>query len=206
MKIYKLLASPLTKPLEKVSANFCTPKHNNKLDDYDKFFKPLGNSFIAGGDYNAKITFWGSRLTTTKGGVLHKVMKNNNLKNLSTRQPTYRPSNPDTISDLVVFCVTKGIGTKNFTLELCLDLASDPTQILINMFTPIPGTSKKRSLYSNKTDWNCFRETLGEQITLEIPLKTEIDIEESVENITEAIQNAAWQATPGRNEQNSKEE
>jgi hypothetical protein len=41
---------------------------------------------------------------------------------------------------------------------------------------------------------------------LEIPLKTEIDIEEAVENITKTIQKAAWQATPDRNEQNSKEE
>jgi hypothetical protein len=33
-----------------------------------------------------------------------------------------------------------------------------------------------------------------------VPLKTEIDIEEAVENITKAIKNTAWQATPDRNE------
>jgi exonuclease III len=70
-----------------VSAIYCPPKHNNKYDDYHRFFKTLRNRFIAGGDYNAKNTFWGSRLTTTKGRELHKVMKNNNLKHLSTRQP-----------------------------------------------------------------------------------------------------------------------
>jgi hypothetical protein len=59
------------------------------------------------------------------------------------------------------------------------------------MFTHIPGKSKKPSLYSKKPDWNCFREILDELITLEIPLKTEIDIEESVENTTKAIQKAA---------------
>jgi len=64
------------------------------------------------------------------------------------------------------------------------------------MFTHIPGKSKKPSIYNKKTHWNCFRETLDELITLEIPLKTEIDIEEAVENITKAIQKAAWQATP----------
>jgi len=73
------------------------------------------------------------------------------------------------------------------------------------MFTDIPGKSKKPSLYSNKTEWNCFRETLDKLIALEIPLKTEIDIE-LVENITKATQKAAWQATPNTNEQNSKEE
>jgi len=74
------------------------------------------------------------------------------------------------------------------------------------MLTHVPGKSKKPSLYSNKTEWDCFRETLDELITLEIPLKTEIDIEEAVENITKAIQKAAWQTMPNRNEQNSKEE
>jgi hypothetical protein len=49
------------------------------------------------------------------------------------------------------------------------------------------GKAKKPSLYSKKTEWNCFRETLDELITLEIPLRTEIDIEEAVENITKAI-------------------
>ena len=39
-----------------------------------------------------------------------------------------------------------------------------------------------------------------------IPLKAEIDIEEAVGNITKAIQKAAWQATPDRNEQTPKEE
>jgi hypothetical protein len=64
------------------------------------------------------------------------------------------------------------------------------------MVTHIPRKSKKPSLYSKKTGWNCFRETLNVLITLEIPPKTEIDIEEAVENITKAIQKAAWQATP----------
>ena len=75
------------------------------------------------------------------------------------------------------------------------------------MFTHIPGKSKKPSLYSysKKSDWNCFRETLDDLITLEIPLKTEIDIEEAAENITKAIQKAAWQATPDKKEQNSTE-
>jgi hypothetical protein len=50
------------------------------------------------------------------------------------------------------------------------------------VFTHIPGKSKKPCLYSKKTNWNCFRETLDELITLELSLKTEIDIEEAVEN------------------------
>jgi len=72
-----------------VSAIYCPPKHQNKYDDYDRFVKTLGNRFFAGGDYNTKHNFGGSRLTTAKGRELHKGMKNINLKPLSTRQPTY---------------------------------------------------------------------------------------------------------------------
>ena len=124
----------------------------------------------------------------TKGRELFKVMKNNNLKHLSTRQPTYWPSDPNKIPDLLDFCITKGLDTKKLAVESCLELTSDHTPILITAFTRILG---KPSLCSKKTDWTCFRETLDEHVTPMIPLKTEIDIEEAVENITKIIQNAA---------------
>jgi hypothetical protein len=108
-----------------VSAIYCPPRHNNKYEHYDRFFKTLGNRFIAGGDYNAKHTSWGSRLTTTKGRELFKVIQNNNLKHLSTRQPTYWPSDPNKIPDLLDFSVIKGMDTKKLAVESCLELTSD---------------------------------------------------------------------------------
>ena len=171
MKIYKLLAPPLKTTLEKQefpqsTALPCTAINMTITTD----FPTLGNRFTAGGDYNVKNTFGGTRLTTTKGKELHKVMENNRLKQLSTRQPTYWPSEPNKIPDLVDFCVTKGFDTKRFTVESCLDLTSVHIPILISMFNHIPGKLKKPSLCSKKTDWNCFRENLDALITLEIPL------------------------------------
>jgi hypothetical protein len=48
--------------------------------------------------------------------------------------------------------------------------------------------------------------TLDELITLEIHLKTEIDIrvEEAVENITKAVKKVAWQAIPDGNKKTLK--
>lgn len=103
-------------------------------------------------------------------------MKNNNLNHLSTRHPTYWPSDSNKIPYLIDFCVTKEIATKKFTAESCLELTSDHTPILVTMFTHILEKSKKPFLYNKHTDWNCFKETDDEQITLEIPLKAEIDI------------------------------
>jgi len=131
-----------------VSAIYCPPNYHNKYDYYDRFFKTLGNPFIAGGGYNAKTTFWGSRQTTTNGRERHKFMKKKNFKHLSSRQPNNWPSDPNKIPDLVDFCMTKEIATKKITVGSCLDPTSDHTPILINMFTHIPGISKKPSLYS----------------------------------------------------------
>jgi hypothetical protein len=134
MTTYKLLASPSKTTQEKQqSAIYCPPKHNNKYEDYDRFFKTLGNRFIAGGDYNAKHTSWGSRLTNTKRRELFKVMQNN-LKHLSKRQPTYWSRDPNKIPDLLDFCVTKGMDTKKLAVESCLELTSDHTPILITVY------------------------------------------------------------------------
>ena len=74
------------------------------------------------------------------------------------------------------------------------------------MHANVTGQPTKPSLYSKRTDWNYFREILDDQLTLTVPLKTKIDIEEAVINITTAIQNAAWQATPDSNNQTYTEE
>jgi len=83
-------------------------------------------------------------------------MKNKNLKQLSTRQPTYWPSDPNKIPEFVDFCVTKGIDTKKFTGKSFLDLTSDHTPTLITMFTHIPGKSKKSSFYCKKNRLELF--------------------------------------------------
>ena len=74
------------------------------------------------------------------------------------------------------------------------------------MFTHTLGKPKKPSLYNKKTDWNYFKEILDEHLTLTVPLKTEIYIEEAVEDVTKAIQKAAWQATRDSNDQTYTEE
>ena len=49
------------------SAVHCPPRHSIAKENFDSFFDALGNRFIAGGDYNAKHTQWGSRLVTARG-------------------------------------------------------------------------------------------------------------------------------------------
>jgi hypothetical protein len=74
-----------------------------------------------------------SRITTTKGRELQKTVRSNNLICITTRHPTYWPSDPKKIPDLLDFCIVKGINPKNFFVESCLELTSDHTPIIVTI-------------------------------------------------------------------------
>jgi len=50
-----------------IAAIYCPPKYNNKKEHFEEYFNILGSKFLVGGDFNAKHTEWGSRITTPKG-------------------------------------------------------------------------------------------------------------------------------------------
>lgn len=179
-----------------LSATYCPPKHQNKKEHFEGFFKTLGNKFLAGGDYNAKHTIWGSRLTNSKGRELLKAMKANNLQHLSTGEPTYWPTDKNKIPDAIDFCVTKGIDIKKCKAKPCFDLSSDHSIVMLTIYSKILNKEKQPSLHNSRTDWYAFREKLDYLISLDQPLKTEVDIERAVEYLTKKVQEAAWFATP----------
>ena len=45
---------------------FCPPRHSISKEQFSSFFETLGPKFLAGGNFNAKHTNWGSRLITPK--------------------------------------------------------------------------------------------------------------------------------------------
>lgn len=57
--------------------------------------------FILGGDLNAKHVDWGARLTTTKGRELRQAISETNCSFHSTGKPTYWPTDPNKIPDLL---------------------------------------------------------------------------------------------------------
>jgi hypothetical protein len=77
-------------------------------------YNTLGHQFIAG-DYNAKHTDWGSRLITHGGREVFNMMERNDLKHISTGEPTYWPSDRNKLPVSVDFGVMKGI-PQDFTV------------------------------------------------------------------------------------------
>jgi exonuclease III len=70
-----------------ISAVYLPPKHTVKQAQLEDFYCTLGRRFIAGGDYNAKHTDWGSRLITPRGREVVKAMERQKKQ---LKAPIYR--------------------------------------------------------------------------------------------------------------------
>lgn len=190
IQVHKLPA-PIT-----ISSVYCPPRHHIKKDIIKPFFESLGNIFICGGDFNCKHTHWGSRLTTTKGRELYNLLQESNYQYLSTGEPTYWPTDPVKIPDLLDFFIVKGISNNFLDIESCLDLTSDHTPVIATISTTFIKTSPRPSLYNKETSWNRFRELLCRNLHLNIRLKTPDEIDEATEQFIRIVQDCAWAATP----------
>jgi hypothetical protein len=69
---------------------------------------------------------------------------------LSTGEPTYWPSDPNKQTDLLDFCVTKGIPSASAVANSCFDLSSDHTPVLITL-TPQALPSETSPRLSNQS-------------------------------------------------------
>jgi len=57
-----------------IAAVYCPLKHTVKAEQFRSFYDALGQRFLAGGDYNAKHSHRGSRLTAPRGQELLRAM------------------------------------------------------------------------------------------------------------------------------------
>lgn len=179
-----------------LSAVYCPPNLSIKKEQFEAFFNSLGHRFIAGGDYNAKHTYWGSRLITPRGRQLYQSLQSCGLLQLSSGEPTYWPTDQNKVPDVIDFCITKGISHNYLKIESCLDLSSDHTPLLVTLDRIITKITKPPTLFNKYTNWETFKTNLSEQLNLHTSLKTKNEIDEAVEHLTVEIQQAAWNATP----------
>ena len=186
-----------------VSAIYCPPRHTISTMQYTDFIKGLGPRFIIGGDFNAKHTNWGSRITNTKGKYLLTSIFNNNCSHISTGEPTYWPADLSKKPDLIDFFIYKGISRKNLSIHSCFDLSSDHSPIILNVSHNPVCTNINQKIHNMKTNWFMFRELLEESLCLKIPLKSESDIESAIVELNYAVINASILSTPTPKSHNS---
>jgi hypothetical protein len=112
-----------------ISAVYLPPRYIVKQEQFEDFYSTLGQLFIAGGDYNAKHTDWGSRLISFKGRELLNRRKAK-TSNISTAESRYWPSDWNKLPHLVDVCVTKSIPQDFAVAKSCFDLSSNHSPIL----------------------------------------------------------------------------
>lgn len=179
-----------------ISAVYCPPRHTIDKEQFSDFFNTLGNRFIAGGDWNAKHTYWGSRLTTTRGRQLKECIDGNGYSSISSGEPTYWPTDPKKKPDLLDFFIVRGLSRHYLKPESCHDSNSDHTPVILNVSTTLICYEQPETLYNKFTDWEGFREHIEHTIELHVSLKTPEEVEDATSYITRLIQNACWINTP----------
>jgi hypothetical protein len=139
-----------------IAAVYCPPRHNIKEENFLEFFQTLGSKFIAGGDYNSKNTLWGSRLTTTTGRALSKIIQDHNYAFLSTETPTHWPSDPNKIPDLLDFYITSGISRSDMDITPSYVLSSDHSPVIATVSSEVVVKQTILRLHNSRTNWNDY--------------------------------------------------
>ena len=167
-----------------------------KLNEFQELFGNLGHRFIVGGDFNAKHSWWSSRLINHKGRELYRCINMNNYSVLSTGNPTYWPSDPSKIPDLLDFVVYSGIPSHLLQINDSDDLNSDHTPIILEYNTFLHCHAKKYRIIDNNTDLNSFNTWIDRNINLNVRIESVIELDDEVEIFNNLIHEAGFLSTP----------
>lgn len=181
-----------------VAAVYCPPRHNTKEYEYLSFLNKLGNTFIAGGDWNAKHVKWGSRLTNTKGRELYNAGSYLTCNFMSQGTPTYWPTDSNKVPDILDFFIVRGLSRHYIKVDNCLDLSSDHSPVIMTLSEFVITESLPTGLTNKCTDWNMFREQILHKLSLSDSHETRDELETDAKRTTKIIQDAATQSTPER--------
>jgi hypothetical protein len=173
-----------------IAVIYSPPRHMISTQEYQHYFNALGSHFVGAGDWNAKHTNGGS--ITQKGKNLLDAIQQDDLRHLSTEEPTYWPADRNKIQDLVDFAIIKRISTIHCDIKSNFDLSSDHSPIIMTVSTEILLTEPVPRLYNKQTNWGKYQEIINQNIRL----KEHDEIEAAVHDFTALLQKAAWKATP----------
>jgi hypothetical protein len=95
-------------------------------------------------------------------------LESNNFRHLSSREPTYWPTDRNKVPDLEDFCITKGIPRNFANAKSCLELSSDHSPVLVTLSTHGIFRVPQPRLYNRKTDWDAFCHLLNKRLLLKI--------------------------------------
>ena len=180
-----------------IAAAYCPPAHKIEKKQFMDVFAKLGPQFVIAGDFNVKHTAWGSRLITPKkGNELLRAINESSSHYHSSRKPTYWPTDPTKIPDLLDFFITKGLADNYIKIEGMDELTSDHTPVVMTLSSEVIMKKKKVKLATKYTDWDKFRESVENSVDLKVWLKNVQELEKQATLFVEKVREAAREATP----------
>lgn len=169
-----------------ISSIYCPPRHNINKDQFIDFFATLGSKFLVAGDYNAKHTYWGSRLITPKGRQLLSAISSANLDVISGGQPTYWPSDLNKTPDLIDFGIVRNIRRERISTYSPPDLSSDHSPTILTLFD-IKRENAHDILPNKHTNWMKYWKYVSSHLPEKVSLGAANDIESAVNQLTDVV-------------------
>lgn len=178
-----------------LSAIYCPPRHSITAAEFATYFSNLGNKFISGGDWNAKHTFWGSRLISPRGRQLLGACNTLGLDTFSDGKPTHWPTDLSKTPDLLDFYVTKNLAPVRIMVSTLADLSSDHSPVELTLNTKIDFVDSLTRCYNKNTNWNNFRRAFKSKIAVTRTLNDGEKIEEAIENFNQSTHQSLFENT-----------
>jgi len=132
---------------------------------------------------------------------LWRAMSDSNYDYISNDAPTYWPTDPRKLPDLLDFFVSHGLPRNNRQIHSNYDLSSDRTPVIVSLSTAAIDKTLPPKLTTRKTEWNIFQHYLEEDTNLNIRLKSPADLDQAAHYFTTLVQKAAWFSTPAQKQQ-----
>lgn len=179
-----------------IAAIYSPPRHNVTIQNYVDYFSTLSHNFIIGGDYNTKHTNWGCRNNNPRGMVLYNFtnMKGYNIS--APPGPTYWPTSLRKKPDILDIFVSNTPSNIYLTTGNLFEPTSDHSAVLITVSASQSVRSSPPKLFQSNTDKCKFHNLVDQNIDLKVSLKTTQEIDDAINQFTNVIQTAAWDATP----------
>jgi len=118
-------------------------------------------------------------------------MSDRNYYYISNGEPTYWPTDPRKLPDLLDFFVSHGLPRNNRQIHSNYDLLSDHTPVIVSLSTAAIDKPLPPKLTNRNTDWNTFQHYLEENTNLHVRLKSPADLDQAAHYFTTLVQKAA---------------
>ena len=124
------------------------------------------------------------------------AISGNNCTHYSIGEPTYWPTNPRRLFDLLDFFVARGMAADYVRVEPVYELSSDHSPIIATVDAHVLPRIPRPALTTQHNNWEEFRSCINAHITLTLRLKERRKLDNATHQFTTLLQKADWHPTP----------